>query len=266
MKILFCGDIVGRPGRDAVFKHVPELKQTFQCDAVIVNAENAAHGFGLTPSICRDLFDKGVDAITTGNHTFDQHEIVPFLDADKRIIRPLNFPPGTIGRGSTVIELLNGKKILLAQVMGRIFMDALDCPFRTLDEVLRPYQLGRNIDAVIVDIHAEATSEKIGFAHYFDGRVSGVFGTHTHIPTADECILKNGTAYITDVGMCGDYQSILGFEEQAPISRLLKKYPLEHLVPSKGAGSLAAVLLETDDATGLALSIKRLFIKPSDNA
>ena len=215
----------------------------------------------MTPNICRDFFAKGVDVITTGNHIFDQPDIIPFLDADKRIIRPLNYPPQTIGRGSTVLELANGKKILITQVMGRVFMDALDCPVRALDEVLKQYTLPFQVNAIIVDIHAEATSEKISFAHYFDGRVSGIFGTHTHVPTADECILKKGTAYITDVGMCGDYDSVLGFEEETPIARLLKKYPTERLIPSKGTGTLCAVLLETDDKTGLALSIKRLSIK-----
>ena len=260
MKILYCGDVVGRPGREAVFKNIPVLREELKLDAVIVNGENAAHGFGLTPNICRDFFAKGVDVITTGNHIFDQPDIIPFLDADKRIIRPLNYPPQTIGRGSTVLELANGKKILITQVMGRVFMDALDCPVRALDEVLKQHALPF-VNAIIVDIHAEATSEKISFAHYFDGRVSGIFGTHTHVPTADECILKKGTAYITDVGMCGDYDSVLGFEEETPIARLLKKYPTERLIPSKGTGTLCAVLLETDDKTGLALSIKRLSIK-----
>lgn len=262
MKILYCGDVVGRPGREAVLKNVPALKEKYKADAVIVNAENAAHGFGLTPSICREFFEIGVDGITTGNHVFDQREIVPFLDADKRIIRPLNYPEGTIGRGSMVLELLNGKKILVAQVMGRVFMEALDCPVKALESVLKNYQLGGNIDAVLVDIHAEATSEKISFAHYFDGRVSAVFGTHTHVPTADECILKKGTAYLSDVGMCGDYDSVLGFEEETPIARLLRKYPTERLVPSKGKGTFCAVMVETDDKTGLALNVERIMIKP----
>ncbi len=262
MKILYCGDVVGRPGRESIFKNVPVLKQTHKLDVVIVNAENAAHGFGLTPGICRDFFECGVDGITTGNHVFDQRDIIPFLDADKRIIRPLNYPPETVGRGVMTLELLNGKKILVAQVMGRVFMDALDCPVRTLENALKPYQLGANIDAIIVDVHAEATSEKISFARYFDGKVSGIFGTHTHVPTADECILKKGTAYLTDVGMCGDYAGILGFEEETPIARLLKKYPTDRLIPSKGEGTFCAVMIETDDKTGLAKNVERIMIKP----
>jgi len=262
MKILYCGDVVGRPGREVVIKQVPLLREKYKLDAVIVNAENAAHGFGLTPSVCRDLFEAKVDGIITGNHVFDQQEIVPFLDADKRIIRPLNYPEGTVGKGCMTIELLNGKKLLVAQVMGRVFMEALDCPVKSLAKVLEKYQLGVNVDAILVDIHAEATSEKISFAHYFDGKVSAVFGTHTHVPTADECILKNGTAYLTDVGMCGDYDSVLGFEEKAPIARLLKKYPTERLVPSKGKGTLCGVMVQTDDKTGLATSVERIMIKP----
>ena len=262
MKILYCGDVVGRPGREAVIKNVPILREEHKIDMVVVNAENAAHGFGLTPSICKDLFSIGVDGITTGNHVFDQREIVTFLDSDKRIIRPLNYPSGTIGRGSMILETKEGKKLLVAQVMGRVFMEALDCPVQALEKVLDSATLGVNVNAILVDIHAEATSEKISFAHYFDGKVSAVFGTHTHVPTADESILKKGTAYLSDVGMCGDYDSVLGFEEETPIARLKRQYPSERLVPSKGKGTFCAVLVETDDKTGLALNVERIMIKP----
>ncbi len=262
MKILYCGDVVGRPGREAVIKNVPALKEKYKIDMVIVNAENAAHGFGLTPAVCRDFFEVRVDGITTGNHVFDQKEIVPFLDSDKRIIRPLNYPAGTVGRGAMVLELLDGRKLLVAQVMGRVFMEALDCPVQALEKVLSDYHLGVNVNAILVDIHAEATSEKISFAHCFDGKVSAVFGTHTHVPTADECILKKGTAYQSDVGMCGDYDSVLGFEEDVPIARLKRQYPSERLVPSKGKGTFCAVLVETDDKTGLAVNVERIMIKP----
>ncbi len=262
MKIIYCGDVVGRSGRDAVLKHMKNLREKYKADFVIVNAENAAHGFGLTPSICRDLYEVGVDGIITGNHVFDQREIVPFLDYDKRIIRPLNYPLGTIGRGFAVLEAPNGKKLLICQVMGRVFMEALDCPVQALNNVLKDYHLKQNVDAIMVDIHAEATSEKISIAHYFDGLVSAVFGTHTHVPTADETILKKGTAYLTDVGMCGDYDSVLGFEEEAPIKRLLRQYPSEKLVPSTGQGTVCAVYFQTDDETGLATHIERIQIKP----
>lgn len=261
MKILYCGDVVGRPGRDAIAKHLPLIKEKYKPDAIVINGENAAHGFGLTPAICRDFFALGADAITTGNHVFDQRDIVPFLDAEKRIIRPLNYPEGTVGRGYTVLEFLNGKKLLVAQVMGRVFMEALDCPVRALESVLSKYTLGVNVDAILVDVHAEATSEKISFAHYFDGKVSAVLGTHTHVPTADECILKKGTAFQCDVGMCGDCDSVLGFEEETPIARLIRKYPSERLIPSKGEGTLCATLVETDDKTGLAKSIERIKVR-----
>lgn len=263
MRILYCGDVVGRPGRDVIMKNAEALKETYHLDALIVNGENAAHGFGLTPSICRDFFSVGVDVITTGNHVFDQREIVPFLDSEKRVIRPLNYPVGTIGHGYALIELLNGKKILVAQVMGRVFMEALDCPVQALENLLSTYKLKANVDAILVDIHAEATSEKISFAHYFDGKVSAVFGTHTHVPTADECILKKGTAFQTDVGMCGDYASVLGFETEAPIARLIRKYPTDRLIPSKGEGTLCATLVETDDDTGLAKLVERVRIGAS---
>ncbi len=262
MKILYCGDVVGRPGREAVLKNVSDLKKQYKIDAVIVNAENAAHGFGLTPAICRDLLAHGVDAITTGNHVFDQQEIVPFLNENKLIVRPLNYPAGTAGRGLIVIELLNGQKIAVAQVMGRVFMEPLDCPVQALEKELKTYQLKANVDAIVVDIHAEATSEKVSFAKLFDGRVSAVLGTHTHVPTADACILKKGSAYITDVGMCGDYDSVLGFEQEAPIARLCHKHPTERLIPSKGEGTLCAVLIETNDQTGLAVDMKQIILKP----
>ena len=258
MRILYCGDVVGRPGRDAVVKNAEALREKYRLDALIVNGENAAHGFGLTPAICRDFFGVGVDVITTGNHVFDQREIVPFLDSEKRVIRPLNYPAGTIGHGYALIELLNGKKILVAQVMGRVFMEALDCPVRALENLLSNYKLKANVDAILVDIHAEATSEKISFAHYFDGQVSAVLGTHTHVPTADECVLKKGTAFQTDVGMCGDYASVLGFEEEAPIARLIRKYPSDRLIPSKGEGTLCATLVEINEKTGLAEHIERV--------
>lgn len=260
MKIVYCGDVVGRSGREAVLNNLPLLREKYKMDAVIVNAENAAHGFGLTPGICRDFFNAGVDAITTGNHVWDQREIVPYLDECKKIIRPLNYPEGTIGRGSCEIELTNGKKLVVAQVMGRVFMEALDCPVQALDKLLKQYILGKNVAAILVDVHAEATAEKLAFGYYLDGKVSVVAGTHTHVPTADFKLLPKGTAYITDVGMCGDYDSVLGFEPEAPVQRLCRKYPSERLVPAKGKGTLMGIYVETDDATGLALKIEQIKI------
>ena len=260
MKIVYCGDVVGRSGREAVLNNLPLLREKYKMDAVIVNAENAAHGFGLTPGICRDFFNAGVDAITTGNHVWDQREIVPYLDECKKVIRPLNYPEGTIGCGSCEIELTNGKKLVVAQVMGRVFMEALDCPVQALDKLLKQYILGKNVAAILVDVHAEATAEKLAFGYYLDGKVSVVAGTHTHVPTADFKLLPKGTAYITDVGMCGDYDSVLGFEQEAPVQRLCRKYPSERLVPAKGKGTLMGIYVETDDATGLALKIEQIKI------
>jgi len=258
MKIVYCGDIVGRSGRDVVLKNIKTIKDTYNPDVIVVNAENAAHGFGLTPGICRELFASGVDAITTGNHIYDQREIIPFLDDCKKIVRPLNFPSGNAGTGICEIELASGRKLLVVQVMGRVFMDALDCPVQALEKVLKTYIMRANVSAILVDVHAEATAEKLAFAYLFDGKVSVIAGTHTHIPTADARILPNKTAYITDVGMCGDYNSVLGFEPLSSIRRLCKKYPTERLVPAKGKGTLYAIYVETDDTTGLAECIEQI--------
>ncbi len=260
MKIIYCGDVVGRPGRDAVLNNVEKMRADYKADAILVNVENAAHGFGVTPGIARDFLDKGVDGLLTGNHVWQQKEIMPFLDSCKKIIRPINYPAGSPGRGFMEIELLNGKKILVVQAMGRVFMEALDCPAQTVDALLKNYTLGKNAAAIFVDIHAEATSEKIAFGYYLDGRVSAVCGTHTHVVTADERILDKGTAYISDVGMCGDLNAVLGFEKEEPINRLLRKPNGGRLSVSKAKGSVSAVLIETDDKTGLAVKIKRIRI------
>lgn len=261
MKIVYCGDVVGRSGRDVVLKNLKTIQEKYTPDVIVVNAENAAHGFGLTPGICRDFFAAGVDAITTGNHVYDQREIIPFLDDCKKIVRPLNFPDGNAGRGICEVELAGGKKLLVAQVMGRAFMEDLDCPVQALEKVLKYYIMGANISAILIDIHAEATAEKLAFAHVFDGKVSIVAGTHTHVPTADARIFPKGTAYITDVGMCGDYNSVLGFEPEASIRRLCKKFPSERLIPAKGNGTLYAIYVQTDDKTGLAVNVEQIVMK-----
>lgn len=260
MKIIYCGDVVGRAGRDAVLKNLNFLRSEYKADVIAVNVENAAHGFGATPQICKEMFAHGADALVMGNHTWDKREIVPYLDECKAIVRPLNYPAGLPGRGSCEIELPNGKKILIMQLLGRLFMEAVDCPAAAADKLLAQYRLGGNISAILVDIHAEATSEKLSVGYYLDGRVSVVAGTHTHVPTADERILPNGTAYITDVGMCGDYNSVLGFDIKAPISRLLRKFNGDRLTPANGNGTLFAIFVETDDKTGLATKIKQIKI------
>lgn len=260
MRIIYCGDVVARPGREVVLKNLSYLRSQYRADLVIVNVENAAHGFGVTPGICRDFIEKGADILITGNHFLNQREIISYLDECKVIIRPANIPSHNPGRGFTVFELPNGQKILVIQLLGRLFMEAVDCPVQTIDGILRNFELGRNIDAIFVDIHAEATSEKLSLGYYLDGQVSCVAGTHTHVPTADARVLPNGTAYITDVGMCGNYDSVLGFDKQAPINRLRRNYAGDRLAPAAGEGTLFAILVETDNTTGLAKSIEQIKI------
>ena len=261
MRIIYCGDVVARPGREAVLNNLGKIKDMYKPDVVIINVENAAHGFGATPGICRDFFEKGADVLVTGNHVWQQRELIPYLDECKNIIRPLNYPATLPGRGFCEFELANGKKIVVAQVLGRVFMEAVDCPAQAMDALLKQYKLGGNVQAIFVDIHAEATAEKVSFGHFLDGRVSAVIGSHTHIPTADATIRDGGTAYMTDVGMCGDYNSVIGFEKEEPINRLNRKYTGGRLVPSKGNGTVYGVLIETDDKTGLAQTIQPFSLK-----
>lgn len=261
MRLIYCGDVVGRAGREAVLNNIADIRKKYAPDVFIVNVENAAHGFGVTPGICREFLEKGVDALVTGNHVWQQRELIPFLNDCKQIIRPLNYPETLPGRGALEITLANGKKILIVQLLGRLFMEAVDCPVQAVDKLLKSYTLGKNIDAVFVDIHAEATSEKLAMGYYLDGKVSVVAGTHTHVPTADYRLLRQGTAYITDVGMCGDYDSVLGFEIDEPINRLARKYSGGRLTVSKGKGTLYGIIVDIDD-TGRALSIEQLVIQP----
>lgn len=260
MKIIYCGDVVGRAGRDAVLNNLKPMRERFKADAVIVNVENAAHGFGVTPGIAKEFLDSGADILTTGNHVWQQRDIIPFLDENKRIIRPLNYPETAAGHGYAEFELPNGKKLLVTQVLGRVFMESVDNPALAIDKLLKSYTLGGNVQAVFVDIHAECTSEKLSLGYYLDGRVSVVAGTHTHVPTADARLLPNGTAYITDVGMCGNYDSVLGFDKQTPIDRLCQKYNGGRLEVCRTGGSVWGIFVETDDKTGLAKSIEQFSI------
>ncbi len=255
MRILFLGDIVGRPGRDAFVKHVPGLRKNWQLDCVIVNGENAANGFGITETIYHDLVNAGADAITLGNHSFDQREALVFIERAERLIRPLNYPKGTAGRGAAMVHTHKGANVLVINAMGRLYMDALDCPFQALEREISACPLGLAADAIIVDFHAEATSEKQAAGHMFDGRVSLVVGTHTHVPTADHQILPNGTAYQSDAGMSGNYNSILGMDKHEPMRRWLQKTPGSRLEIAEGEATLCGLAIETDDKTGLALNI-----------
>lgn len=260
MKIVYLGDIVAKSGREAVKNAILPLKEKYNYDILIANVDNAAHGFGCTPKVCNQLLDAGVTALVTGDHVWNQKDIYPFLDECKRIVRPLNHSANLSGVGARVIPLDSGKKILVAEVVGRVFMEAVDCPLQAMENLLKDYHLGKNIDAIFVDIHAEATAEKQSFAHYFDGKVSAIIGSHTHVPTSDEKILPNGTAYQTDAGMCGDYNSVIGFDIKAPIERLKDKFSPHRLEPATGKGSVFGTFIETDDKTGLAKHIETIKI------
>jgi len=256
MRILFCGDLVGRSGRDVVVEKLPGLRRDLDLDLVVANGENAAGGFGITQKICDELYKAGVDCITTGNHVWDQKETLSFIGSDPRLLRPINFPTGTPGKGSGIYQTARGKKVLVANIMARLFMDPLDDPFQAAEQLLRAHRLGGNVDAVLIDFHGEATSEKMAMGHYLDGKVSLVVGTHTHVPTADHMVLPGGTAYQTDAGMCGDYDSVIGMEKATPIARFTRKLPTERLSAANGPGTLCGIYVETDDVTGLAKKVE----------
>lgn len=251
MRLLFVGDIVGRAGRTALCERLPELRRAWSLDCVVVNGENAAGGFGITEDICREFLDAGADCVTLGNHSFDQREALVFIARQPRLIRPANYPPGTPGAGAALLDLADGKRVLVVNVMGRIFMDAMDDPFVALDRELETCPLGRVCDAAIVDVHAEATSEKMAFGHFLDGRASLVVGTHTHVPTADHQILPGGTAYMSDAGMTGDYDSVIGMDKAEPIRRMTQKTPGVRYEPASGPATLCGIAVETSTA-GLA--------------
>jgi metallophosphoesterase (TIGR00282 family) len=256
MRILFLGDTVGRTGRDAAVAALPKLRERLRIDLAVINAENASHGFGLAPDMAEALFGAGADVITLGNHAWDRKEIVPYIANHPRLIRPMNFPPGTPGAGCAMVELADGRKALVASAMGRLYMDPLDCPFRAMAGEMAKHRLGASVQAILVDFHAEATSEKWAFAHLFDGQVSVVVGTHTHCPSADHTILAGGTAFQSDAGMCGDYDSVIGMDKTIATARFLKKLPGEKLHPADGEATVCGLYVETDDATGLATRVE----------
>jgi 2',3'-cyclic-nucleotide 2'-phosphodiesterase len=255
MRILFIGDIVGRSGRRAVLDRLPRLIADWSLDCVIANGENSAGGFGITEAIYRDLIDAGIDAVTLGNHAWDQREALVFIERAPRLIRPINYPPGTPGRGAALIETRAGARVLVLNALGRVFMDALDDPFAAVDREVTACALGRDADAIVIDIHAEASSEKQAMGHFADGRATLVVGTHTHAPTADHQILPGGTAFITDVGMTADYDSIIGMDKDEPLNRFLRKIPSARFEPALGPATFCALAVETDEATGLARRI-----------
>jgi 2',3'-cyclic-nucleotide 2'-phosphodiesterase len=253
MKILFLGDIIGKPGRDAVAAELSELKARLQPDLVIANGENAAHGFGLTRAIAEEFFGMGIDVISTGNHWADQKEILTYIDKEDRILRPQNYPRGTPGRGANLYQTPAGS-VLVINVMGRVYMDALDDPFAAVDGELSACPLGEAADAIVVDMHAETTSEKMAMGHFCDGRASLVIGTHTHVPTADAQILPGGTAYQSDAGACCDYDSVIGMDKAEPLQRFVRKISSARFSPATGPATVCGVFVETG-AKGLAKRI-----------
>jgi 2',3'-cyclic-nucleotide 2'-phosphodiesterase len=263
VKLLFVGDVFGSPGRRVVREHLTHLIRERQIDLVIVNAENAAGGFGLTPSLAEDLFDLGAHVLTTGNHVWDKREIIEYLgsvpaeshERPRRIVRPANYPAGTPGHGLYEGVLPSGIPYAVLNLQGRVFMPAIDDPFRTADRLLA----GIRAKVILVDIHAEATSEKMALGWYLDGRVTAVLGTHTHVPTADERVLPNGTAYQTDVGMSGPFDSVIGVEKELVIQRFLSAMPGK-FEAARGDARMCALLIDCDPATGRAIGVQRLML------
>jgi metallophosphoesterase (TIGR00282 family) len=254
MRLLFVGDIVGRAGRAILLSTLPGLRKRWALDCVVVNGENAAGGFGITETICQEMLEAGADCVTLGNHSFDQREALVFIARQPRLVRPMNYPKGTPGGGTALIDCADGKRVLVANLLGRTFMDAMDDPFTAIDDALEACPLGQVCDAAIIDFHAEATSEKQVLGHVVDGRASLVVGTHTHVPTADHQILPGGTAFMSDAGMTGDYDSVIGMDKDEPIRRMTRKVPGARFEPAAGPATLCGVAVETD-TSGHAIAI-----------
>ena len=258
MRILYLGDIMGRSGRTAVIKRLPDLRALLQIDFVVACGENAAHGFGITAKICEAFFDAGVDVITTGNHAWDQREIIDYIPTEPRLLRPVNYPDGTPGQGAGLYQTSSGQRIAVVQIMGRLFMPPIDEPFHKLEQFLSGTRLGADADAIVVDIHGEATSEKSALGCVADGRASLVVGSHSHIPTSDTRIMPAGSAFQTDAGMCGPYDSVIGMDAGIAVRRFVDAIPGERLEPANGPATICGVLVQTDDETGLAVSVHPL--------
>jgi metallophosphoesterase (TIGR00282 family) len=259
MKVLFLGDVVGRAGRAAIVEYLSELRQAWKLDFVVVNAENATTGAGLNAAHAKVILDAGADCITLGDHAFDQKEMMTFIESEPRIIRPLNYAKSAPGRGARIFSDTRGRKILVAQVLGQVFMKRpFDDPFSAVDQVLRSHPLGGAVQASLIDVHCEATSEKMGMGHFCDGRASVVVGTHTHVPTGDAMILPAGTAYQSDAGMCGDYNSVIGMDKTEPMRRFVTGMSKGRFTPAEGPATLSGLYVETDDRTGKAQDVKMI--------
>ena len=262
MRLLFLGDVVGRPGRNAVVDRLAGLRERWRLDCVVINGENSAGGFGITEAICDDLLNAGADAVTLGNHTWDQRETLVFIERQTAASAPGQLPRRDARARREPHRYGSGKRVLVVNVMGRLYMDALDDPFLAVDRELDACPLGQVADAIIVDVHAEATSEKEAMGHHLDGRASLVVGTHTHVPTADHRVLSGGTAYMSDAGMCGDYDTVLGMQKEESIRRFLQKTPGPRMEPGLGEGTLSGIAVETDDRTGLATRVSAVRLGP----
>ena len=258
MRIAFFGDVVGRAGREALAEFLPSLRRQLDLEFVIVNAENASGGFGISENSAREIFDAGADCLTLGNHSWDQKEALTYIVREPRLIRPVNYPPlaDAPGRGSNLFETRSGKRILVMNVLGLVHMASMDDPFAAVDRELEACPLGLAADAVVVDMHCEATSEKMAMGHFCDGRATLVIGTHTHVPTADAQVLPNGTAYQTDAGACADYDSVIGMDKEEPLRRFTTRISRERYRPASGPATICGVYVESDDKTGLALRIE----------
>jgi len=254
MKILFIGDIYGRSGREVLEKHLPTLKDKYNPDIIIVNGENAAQGRGITVKICEQFYTIGVDVITTGNHIWSQREIIPYINRDPKLLRPINLPDNVPGKGAYIFQTRSGQRIKVINAMCRIFMDPIENPFTHVEKEIEHDIIGQNIDAIFLDFHGEASSEKMAMGHYLDGRITALIGTHTHVPSADHHIMEHGTAFMSDAGMSGDYDSVIGARKDIPITKFVKNMPGERLIPANGEGTLCGALV-TSTATGRAKSI-----------
>lgn len=261
MRILFLGDVMGRSGRAAVTSRLPGLRAEWNVDFVVVNGENASSGAGLTAAHAKALIEAGADCLTLGDHAFDQRDMLSFIEQEPRILRPLNFAKQAPGRGARVFQDGRGRKVLVMQVLGQVFMKRpFDDPFSAVQPVLQAHPLGGMVQAIVVDMHCEATSEKMAMGHWCDGRASLVVGTHTHVPTADAMILPGGAAYQTDAGMCGDYNSVIGMQKEEPMRRFITQMPGGRFEPAAGEATLSGVLVQTDDKTGKAVSVSMVRI------
>jgi len=256
MKILYLGDVMGRAGRSAVVERLPALRQRHAVDFTVVNGENATSGVGLSGAHATSILEAGADVITLGDHAFDQRDMLSFIESEPRIIRPLNYAKSAPGSGARVYTTGTGRKVLVAQVLGQVFMKRpFDDPFSAIDPVLKAQPLGGAVQAAVIDMHCEATSEKMAMGHWCDGRASLVVGSHTHVPTADAMILDGGTGYLSDAGMCGDYNSVIGMDKAEPMRRFITGMPKGRFTPATGEATLCGLLVETDDKTGKAISV-----------